>query len=87
MNITTLVTLLTLGGTAIGGYVFLDDRHVHKAEYEQTQKAFTEYLKQSEARSLRRELRQYEAIEDERELTNREKDYKRELEDQLEGIQ
>ena len=84
MNITTLSTLLAMGGAAVGGYIFLDDRHVHVAEYEQNQGAFTEYLRQSERRSLRRDIRQLEALEDERPLTPREKDYKRELEDQLE---
>ena len=86
MNITTLSTLLAMGGAAVGGYIFLDDRHVHVAEYEKNQSAFTQYLQQSERRGLRRDIRQLEALEDERGLTPREKQYKRELEDQLEEI-
>ncbi|MGD9168464.1 MAG: hypothetical protein PVI97_00205 [Candidatus Thiodiazotropha sp.] len=86
VNIATVSTLLGIVGAGIGGYVFLDDRHVHTAEYEQNQKAFTEFLRQSEARGLRRELRQLENTEDERELTPREKAYQRELEDQIEEL-
>lgn len=101
MTLGTISTLLGIVTVAVGATVFinkehkdLDEKHVDAVVYEQAQQQLLDYLQQSEQRGqqaevriLRREIRQLENIEDERSLTNREKAYKRELEEQLEVVQ
>jgi len=91
--IAKVLTSLGLIASVVAGAYAVDLVYVRQADHDQfvaqAAQVDTQLLKQlqsQERRALRREIRQFQAVQDTRTLTPSEKTYLRELKDQLEEI-